>query len=83
MDADFLLLHRMKHGDDQAIEDFVRKYYPMILLYCQLHIQDFTNLSKLSQLANSEGLIRSNSLIYMDSYLNWPFLYTAGVRHQL
>ena len=40
MDADFLLLHRMKHGDDQAIEDFVRKYYPMILRYCHLHIQD-------------------------------------------
>ena len=40
MDADFLLLHRMKHGDDQAIENFVRKYYPLILRYCQLHIQD-------------------------------------------
>ena len=39
MDADFLLLHRMRHGDDQAIEDFVRKYYPMILQYCHLHIQ--------------------------------------------
>ena len=31
MDSDFLLLHRMRNGDDQAIEDFVRKYYPMIL----------------------------------------------------
>ena len=40
MDADFLLLHRMRNGDDQAIEDFVRKYYPMILRYCHLHIQD-------------------------------------------
>jgi len=40
MDADFLLLHRMRNGDDQAIEDFVRKYYPMILRYCQLHIAD-------------------------------------------
>ena len=40
MDADFLLLHRMRNGDDQAINDFVRKYYPMILRYCHLHIQD-------------------------------------------
>ena len=40
MDADFLLLHRMRNGDDQAIEDFVRKYYPVILRYCHLHIQD-------------------------------------------
>lgn len=40
MDADFLLIHRMKNGDDTAIEDFVRKYYPTILRYCHLHIKD-------------------------------------------
>ena len=49
MDADFLLLHRMRHGDDQAIEDFVRKYYPMILQYCQLHIQDLGYAEDLTQ----------------------------------
>ena len=49
MDADFLLLHRMRHGDDQAIEDFVRKYYPMILRYCQLHIQDLGYAEDLTQ----------------------------------
>lgn len=40
MDGDLLLLLRMRQGDEQAIEDFVRKYYPMILRYCRLHIQD-------------------------------------------
>ena len=40
MDSDFLLLHRMRHGDDQAIEVFVRRFYPRILRYCQLHIKD-------------------------------------------
>ena len=49
MDADFFLLHRMKHGDDQAIEDFVRKYYPMILRYCHLHIQDTGYAEDLTQ----------------------------------
>ena len=49
MDADFLLLHRMRHGDDQSIEDFVRKYYPMILRYCQLHIQDLGYAEDLTQ----------------------------------
>lgn len=49
MDADFLLLHRMRHGDDQAIEDFVRKYYPMILRYCHLHIQDTGYAEDLTQ----------------------------------
>ena len=49
MDADFLLLHRMRHGETQAIEDFVRKYYPMILRYCQLHIQDLGYAEDLTQ----------------------------------
>ena len=40
MDADFLLLHRMRNGEIQAIEDFVQKYYPRILRHCHLHIQD-------------------------------------------
>ena len=49
MDADFLLLHRMRHGDDQAIEDFVRKYYPMILRYCHIHIRDLGYAEDLTQ----------------------------------
>ena len=49
MDADFLLLHRMRHGDDQAIEDFVRKYYPKVKRYCHLHIQDTGYAEDLTQ----------------------------------
>lgn len=49
MDADFLLLLRMRNSDDQAIEDFVRKYYPMILKYCHLHIQDMGYAEDLTQ----------------------------------
>ena len=49
MDADFLLLHRMRNGDDQAIEDFVQKYYPRVLWYCHLHIQDLGYAEDLTQ----------------------------------
>ena len=49
MDSDFLFLHRMRHGDDQAIEDFVRKYYPRLLRYCQLHIQDLGYAEDMTQ----------------------------------
>ena len=49
MDADFLLLHRMRHGDDQAVEDFVRKYYPRVLRYCHLHIYDTGYAEDLTQ----------------------------------
>lgn len=40
MDSDFLLVQKMKNGDEEAIEIFVRKYYPMMLRYCRLHIRD-------------------------------------------
>ena len=40
MDADSFLIRRMKKGDDMAIEDFVRKYYPLILKYCIMHMED-------------------------------------------
>lgn len=40
MDLSFLLIQRMKLGDEQAIEEFVRKYYPKILQYCRLHVRD-------------------------------------------
>ena len=40
MDSDFLLICRMKNGNEQAIDAFVRKYYPSILRYCHLHIHD-------------------------------------------
>ena len=40
MDNDFSLLHRMRQGDETAIEEFVRKYYPPMLRYCRLHLWD-------------------------------------------
>lgn len=34
MDSDFLLIMKMKRGEDDAFEKFVRKYYGEILKYC-------------------------------------------------
>lgn len=38
MDLDFLLIQRMRMGDEKAIEAFVKKYYEKILKYCQVHL---------------------------------------------
>lgn len=40
VDLDFLLVQKMRMGDEQAFDDFVIKYYPKILKYCQIHISD-------------------------------------------
>ncbi len=37
---DYLLVQKMRMGDEKAFEDFVAKYYPQILRYCQIHVKD-------------------------------------------
>lgn len=49
MDRDFLLIRRMKRGDEAAMESFVRLYYPLILRYCQYHIGDSGYAEDLAQ----------------------------------
>lgn len=40
MDKDFLLINKMKNGDESAMESFVCRYYPKILCYCHYHVAD-------------------------------------------
>ena len=38
LDKDYFLIKRIKHGDEDAMETFVRQYYGMILKYCAYRI---------------------------------------------
>lgn len=49
MDADFLLIQKMRMGDDRAVESFVRKYYPRILKYCRQHMDDYGYAEDITQ----------------------------------
>ena len=49
MDSDFFLIQKIKNGDDGAVENFVRKYYPKIFQYCLLHIRDRGDAEDLTQ----------------------------------
>ncbi len=40
MGSDEWLIQRMRKGDERAIEEFVRKYYPMIRTYCGKRLSD-------------------------------------------
>ena len=46
---DFLLIRRMKQGDDDAFDKFVRKYYAEILQYCRYHCYDVEQAEYLTQ----------------------------------
>lgn len=49
MDADFILIRKMKRGDDEALDVFVRKYYGEILKYCTYHCQSIESAEDLTQ----------------------------------
>ena len=40
VDSDFFLMRQMRLGNEEALDAFVRKYYPKILKYCQSHVCD-------------------------------------------
>lgn len=46
---DFLLILRMKQGNEDAFEKFVRKYYSQILQYCRYHCLDMEHAEDLTQ----------------------------------
>ena len=49
MDFDLLLIQKMKHGDENAFDLFVRKYYAEILKYCSYHCFDILYAEDLTQ----------------------------------
>ncbi len=40
MDEDFILIRKIKGGNEEAMDSFVRKYYATILRYCNYHAPD-------------------------------------------
>ncbi len=49
MDKDSVLIKKMRHGDDEAFDLFVRKYYEAILRYCTYHCYDDEKAKDLTQ----------------------------------
>ena len=46
---DDLLVQKMRMGDERALDAFVTKYYPAILKYCRLHIDDYSYAEDMAQ----------------------------------
>lgn len=79
MDADFLLIHRMKNGDDEAIEIFVRKYYPSILRYCNLHIKDSGYAEDMAQETFARFFRTLNQYQHYGKALNYLYVIAANI----
>lgn len=49
MDFDFLLMKKVKNGNREASEQFIKKYYSVIYQYCFLHIHDRHDAEDMTQ----------------------------------
>ncbi len=49
MDSDWILIFKMRQGNDEAWDQFIRKYYSDILKYCFFHCRDRETAEDLTQ----------------------------------
>lgn len=76
MSSDERLIQRIRKGDDDAIEEFVKKYYPIIISYCRKRVQDFSLAEDLTQ-ETFEHFFRSLSLYRHEEKVK-NYLYTIA-----
>lgn len=73
---DFLLIRKMKQGDENALDLFVRKYYQEILSYCYYHCSDKTYAEDFTQETFIRFFARLPDYHYKGKTLN--YLYTIA-----
>lgn len=76
VDSDFLLIRKMKQGEETAFDLFVHKYYKEILTYCSYHCPDKTYAEDMTQ----ETFVRffANLAAYHSSGKTKNYLYTIA-----
>lgn len=78
MDFDFLLIQKMKMGDEQAIDAFVKKYYPSIMKYCRLHIHDYGYAEDTAQETFEQFFRTLNQYKHYGKALNYLYVIAAN-----
>lgn len=73
---DFLLIRKMKQGDDTAFDLFVHKYYQEILIYCHCHCFDKAYAEDLTQETFVRFFTKLSDYHYRGKTLN--YLYTIA-----
>lgn len=76
MYSDFLLIRKMKQGDDMAFDLFVHKYYQEILIYCHCHCFDKAYAEDLTQETFVRFFTKLSDYHYRGKTLN--YLYTIA-----
>lgn len=76
MDIDFLLIQKMKRGDENAFDVFVHKHYEEILEYCNYHCDNKSYAEDLTQETFVRFFAKLSDYRYMGKTKN--YLYTIA-----
>lgn len=76
MQQDFLLIWKIKNGDEEAMDAFVRQYYAQILQYCSYHCADRVWAEDLTQETFERFFRKLADYKYQEKTLN--YLYTIA-----
>ena len=76
MYSDFLLIRKMKQGDDAAFDFFIHRYYQKILIYCHYHCADKGYAEDLTQETFVRFFAKLSDYHYRGKTLN--YLYTIA-----
>lgn len=79
MDKDFFLIRRMKSGNEEAMECFVRQYYPIILKYCIYHIKDREYAKDITQETFERFFGRLPEYRYMGKTVNYLYVIAGNL----
>lgn len=79
MDADLFLIHRMRNGDEAAIESFVRKYYPAIFRYCYYHTAHRFQAEDLAQETFYRFFRLFSSYSHKDKLVNYLYVIAGNL----
>ncbi len=65
VDTGFILIQRMKHGDEAACDIFVRKYYEEIFRYCKYRCFD---------IESAEDIVQETFIKFFENIQNYHFI---------
>ncbi len=71
---DFILIHKVKNGDEESSETFVRKYYSQIFRYVLLHIRNYEDAEDIVQETFMKFFISLNRYKDYGKVLNYLYV---------
>ena len=79
MDRDFLLVQKMRMGDEKAFDVFIGKYYSKILKYCQVHVDDLNYAEDMTQETFTKFFRTFNQYQHYGKAVNYLYVIASNV----